>query len=420
VKKFTYILLVVVFAGILVACSAAAKTTATPSPESEVAAAEPASLLGEQAVVEPACIANPPQPTPNPQEVELYTPDPEKDWILGPEDAPVTVVEYGDFQCPYCAQAAVNLKALLERFPQDVRFVYRHFPLASIHDKAILAVQGAEAAGKQGEDFFWAMHDMLYETQSTWSSFSAQEFTDWMIEVASQLGMDRAQFESDLLSDEIASFAASTWTDGQAIGLSGTPTIIFNNLYRANGDPDTLNAYVELIKLEGQQFSECPPLTVDPEATYLATVVTDKGSFVIQLFPDVAPLAVNSFIFLVEHGWFDGITFHRVLPGFVAQSGDPTGTGYGGPGYTFKNEVSDDLSFDRAGLVAMANAGPDSNGSQFFITYDAVPDLNGNYTIFGEVVEGMDVVENITPRDPQPGLDLPPGDRILSITIEKQ
>jgi cyclophilin family peptidyl-prolyl cis-trans isomerase len=264
------------------------------------------------------------------------------------------------------------------------------------------------------------MHDMLYETQSTWSSFSAQDFTDWMIEMAGQMGMDRAQFESDLLSDEIASFAASTWTDGQAIGLSGTPTIIFNSLYRANGDPDTLNAYVELIKLEGRRFTECPPQTIDPEATYLATVETEKGSFVIKLFPDVAPLAVNSFIFLAEHGWFDGITFHRVLPGFVAQSGDPTGTGYGGPGYTFKNEISDDLSFDRAGLVAMANAGADSNGSQFFITYDAVPDLNGSYTIFGEVVEGMDVVESITPRDPQPGLDLPPGDRILSITIEKQ
>jgi cyclophilin family peptidyl-prolyl cis-trans isomerase len=131
-------------------------------------------------------------------------------------------------------------------------------------------------------------------------------------------------------------------------------------------------------------------------------------------------MAVNSFIFLAENGWFDGVTFHRVLEGFVAQTGDPSGTGYGNPGYRFSIETSSDLIFDREGLVAMANSGPDSNGSQFFITYAETPDLNGNYTIFGEIVEGMDVVRSITPRDPQSAPDLPPGDLLISITIEKQ
>ena len=171
--------------------------------------------------------------------------------------------------------------------------------------------------------------------------------------------------------------------------------------------------------MEELQFTSCPPLTIDQEGSYQATVELEQGSIVLDLFADQAPLAVNSFIYLAENGWFDGITFHRVIPGFVAQTGDPSGTGYGNPGYRFGNEVSSDLVFDRAGLVAMANSGPDSNGSQFFITYAPAPNLNGGYTIFGEVVEGMEVVEAITPRDPQQGLDLPPGDLIISVTIEK-
>jgi cyclophilin family peptidyl-prolyl cis-trans isomerase len=140
---------------------------------------------------------------------------------------------------------------------------------------------------------------------------------------------------------------------------------------------------------------------------------------VIELLPEHAPMAVNSFIFLAEEGWFDGVTFHRVLPGFVAQAGDPTGTGFGGPGYAFDIEVSPDLTFDQSGLLAMANAGPSSNGSQFFITYLATPELDGNFTIFGRVIDGMEVAENLTPRNPQQGA-LPPGDVIESVTIEER
>jgi cyclophilin family peptidyl-prolyl cis-trans isomerase len=128
---------------------------------------------------------------------------------------------------------------------------------------------------------------------------------------------------------------------------------------------------------------------------------------------------VNSFIFLAQNGWFDGVTFHRVIPNFVAQAGDPSGTGYGTPGYAFKNEISD-LKFDSPGVVGMANAGADSNGSQFFITYSAQPTLDGSYTIFGKVIQGMDVAKNLTPRDPSKGTDLPPGDTILSVTIDEK
>ena len=162
-----------------------------------------------------------------------------------------------------------------------------------------------------------------------------------------------------------------------------------------------------------------PPFTIDTTKNYFATVKMEKGGeFVLQLYPDKAPLTVNSFVFLAREGFYDGVTFHRVLEGFMAQGGDPTGTGGGGPGYQFANEDSD-LSFDKPGVLAMANAGRDTNGSQFFITFDATPQLNGGYTIFGQVIEGMDVVNGITRRDPlqNPAFT---GDVIESITITEE
>lgn len=162
-----------------------------------------------------------------------------------------------------------------------------------------------------------------------------------------------------------------------------------------------------------------PPQSVDATKQYFATVkMANGGEFVIQLYPDKAPATVNSFVFLACKGYFNGLTFHRVLEGFMAQGGDPTGTGGGGPGYEFENEDSD-LVFDKAGVVAMANAGRDTNGSQFFITFGPQEFLNGGYTIFGQVVEGMDVVNSITRRDPDQNPDFT-GDAIESVTISMQ
>ena len=168
-----------------------------------------------------------------------------------------------------------------------------------------------------------------------------------------------------------------------------------------------------------QQYDAPPPMTIDVTKQYFATIKLEKGGeFKIQLFPDKAPVTVNNFVFLAREGFYDGTTFHRVLPGFMAQGGDPTGTGGGGPGYEFENEDSD-LTFDKAGVVAMANAGRDTNGSQFFITFGPQEYLNGGYTIFGQVVEGMDVVLNITLRDPQQNPSFE-GDKIESVTITEQ
>jgi cyclophilin family peptidyl-prolyl cis-trans isomerase len=166
-------------------------------------------------------------------------------------------------------------------------------------------------------------------------------------------------------------------------------------------------------------YDASPPMTIDVDKEYLATFkLANGGEFVVQLFPAEAPVTVNNFVFLAREGYYDGTTFHRVLEGFMAQGGDPTGTGMGGPGYAFEDEFSS-LTFDRAGLLAMANSGPNTNGSQFFITYGPTPHLNGRHTIFGEVIEGMDVVNSLTRRDPDQNPDFQ-GDAIETIEITEQ
>ncbi len=168
-----------------------------------------------------------------------------------------------------------------------------------------------------------------------------------------------------------------------------------------------------------KQYSGPPPMLIDVAKKYLATVKMAKGGeFIIQLFPDKAPITVNSFVFLAREGFFDGVTFHRVLEGFMAQGGDPAGTGSGGPGYEFVNELND-LAFDKAGVVAMANAGRDTNGSQFFIMFGPYGLSESDYTIFGQVILGMDVVNGITRRDPGKYPDFQ-GDMIESITISEE
>ena len=166
-------------------------------------------------------------------------------------------------------------------------------------------------------------------------------------------------------------------------------------------------------------YDAAPPMSIDENKEYLATFKLANGDeFVVRLFPDKAPNTVNNFVFLARDGYYDGTTFHRVLDGFMAQGGDPTGSGMGGPGYEFADEFSD-LTFDKPGLLAMANAGPNTNGSQFFITYAPTPHLDNMHTIFGEVIEGMDVVNNITRRDPDQNPDFQ-GDAIEMIVITEQ
>jgi cyclophilin family peptidyl-prolyl cis-trans isomerase len=164
------------------------------------------------------------------------------------------------------------------------------------------------------------------------------------------------------------------------------------------------------------QWSSPPTMQIDPSKAYEAVLKTGDGDIRVRLFADQAPQTVNNFVFLARQGYYNNTTFHRVLPGFMAQGGDPTGSGAGGPGYTFEDEFDEDLQFDRPGLLAMANRGPDTNGGQFFITYAPTPHLNGLHTIFGEVVEGAEVLGSLTPRDPQANPDYQ-GDTLVSVEI---
>ena len=206
------------------------------------------------------------------------------------------------------------------------------------------------------------------------------------------------------------------------MNLPGTPILIINGeLYQGPRDYTSLNNIVQLIILGKRQYKACPPLTVNTNSQYIATLNTEKGVVTFELFADKAPVTVNSFMFLAQNGWYDNITFHRVIPNLFAQTGDPSGTGKGNPGYYLITEILPSLTFNSPGMVAMVNSGPDTSGGQFFITYAPAAQFDGKYTIFGRVLTGMDVLQSLTPRDAeQPGVNTPPGDKLLEVTIEEK
>ncbi|HLJ81156.1 MAG TPA: peptidylprolyl isomerase [Ktedonobacterales bacterium] len=169
-----------------------------------------------------------------------------------------------------------------------------------------------------------------------------------------------------------------------------------------------------------KQYASPPPMGIDPNKRYLATFHTNRGDFTAELFAKQAPVTVNNFVFLARDGFYNGVTFHRVIKDFMAQGGDPTGTGTGGPGYNVPDEPSAlALKHDAAGILSMANTGrPNSGGSQFFITFGPTPHLDRKHAVFGRVTSGMDVVNSIRERDP--GRDRQPGDSIYSIDVVEQ
>ena len=166
-----------------------------------------------------------------------------------------------------------------------------------------------------------------------------------------------------------------------------------------------------------KQWNSPPALQIDPKKKYKALMETDKGTMVIELFADKTPKTVNNFVFLSREGFYDGVIFHRVIDNFMAQGGDPTGSGMGGPGYKFGDEFHSSLRHDKRGILSMANAGPNTNGSQFFITHGPTPHLNDRHSVFGHVVEGEDVLMSIPARDPNNRNA--PAVKILRVTIEE-
>lgn len=164
-----------------------------------------------------------------------------------------------------------------------------------------------------------------------------------------------------------------------------------------------------------KQYTAPPSMVIDPAKEYTAVFHTAVGDFNIELFADKAPKTVNNFVFLARDGFYDGVTFHRVIKGFMAQGGDPTGTGTGGPGYKFADEFHPALRHNVPGILSMANAGPNTNGSQFFITHGPTPHLDMRHSVFGKVTTGLDVVLAIPERDPMRARE--PGIAITHIDI---
>ncbi len=348
------------------------------------------------------------------------------DHAQGPEDAPVTIIHYGDFQCEPCADLARSLAILQERYPEKLCIIWRHFPDIVAHDKAPLALLAAEAAGEQGA--FWPMHDLLFAEQAVWRDLSPESFRATLVAYASTLGLDLETFRTALEADPTP-LVEQYRLEALALDLVGIPTLLINGQpYSGRYDTYGLDEAVRFYLLAERHFPDQPELIIDLNKTYRAILHTEHGEVTIDLFADRAPVAVNNFVFLARAGWYDDITFHRVLPGLFAQTGDPSGTGLGGPGYTIADEADNGLIFDREGLVAMASTRgvPNSAGSQFFITYGPLTpagEWNGHFTIFGLVTDGMDAIRALTPRDPQDTLrypDPPPGDRLFSVEIIEQ
>jgi len=339
--------------------------------------------------------------------------------VSGPADAPVTIIVFSDYQCLPCAFLAASLRQIRLTHPNDVRLIYLHAPQANF-DKDKLAIQAVEAADLQGK--FWEMHDLLFEKLAEWSTLPPADFEAWAMAQAAGMGMDAARFRSDfegpLVADHLQQAIQSTAGDRPF-----APPLLFVNSasrYTALADFASLDTVVRMDALTARQFSACPPESIDPLKQYIVTLHTAKGDVVLQLYPEKTPQAVNNFVFLARSGWYDGITFYRVLPENRVMTGDTSETGLGNQGYLFKTEFATGLSFDQPGMLAMDNDGPDTNGSRFFITLGSNAQWNEQYTIVGQVLSGLDILSALTARDPQPGIYLPPGDELISVTIEER
>jgi len=297
-----------------------------------------------------------------------------------------------------------------------IKFVYR--AMSFLGQESQWAAEAAECAGEQAK--FWEYHDTLFANQKGENQGAFNK--DNLKQFAADLKLDTAKFNQCLDSGQYTDKIKKSNDDASQLGVSSTPTVLVNGIYIPGqylGALDSLIPWLGWLGTNPKQYA-VPDKVIDPAKKYTATLKTAKGDIVLELFTDRTPTTVNNFVFLSKNKFYDGVTFHRVLPeqgGLTAQAGDPSGTGLGGPGFTCNDEPDPTLTFDKEGTLAMANSGPNTNGSQFFITFGPRPDLNGKHTIFGRVISGMDVVKKLAPRDPQNDPNTRPGDAIQSVVI---
>ena len=339
------------------------------------------------------------------------------DWQTGPADAQVTLVAYMDFQCTPCLRTALAINAVMARHPGQVRLIVRPYALEKIEDKALLSAVSVLAAGRQGD--FWGMYNLLFDRADEWRALAPGDFMNWVSNAAASLGMDVTAFNTAMNDPSLKTDVESETKRAQASGVPGAPFVLLNGRpFLLVGDQTQLEAAVRLTVLETRQFRSYPALHLQANKSYVATLDTNLGPITIQLFPDTAPLAVNSFIFLANQGWYDGSGAYLVNPGSYIEAGDPTDSGLGESGYHFPVETSPVRQFDRAGMVGAVSSGPDANSPRFFFALAPMPQLDSSRTIFGQVVSGLDILQSLKAREPLQDLLTPPELIIRRIVVE--
>ncbi|GIV83916.1 MAG: hypothetical protein KatS3mg052_0923 [Candidatus Roseilinea sp.] len=356
------------------------------------------------AVAPPQATAIPaPTPLPKPVTCEAFPLNVNADdHILGNPQAATTIIEYGDFQCPACAAFHPQMKTLMGTVSDTVRLVFRHFPLPQ-HDKAIPTARAAEAAALQGK--FWEMHDLLYEKQGEWSNQPLAEITATLKAYAEALKLDVAQFERDLVSDAVAARVQRDVASGRAANVGGTPSLFLDGRdipLQAFQQPDTaaqLRGYADrrakdIAGLSTKTFNFAKPEQVTrKDAKYVMTVKTNRGDIVAELDPALAPVNVNATVFLAQQGYFDGAPVVLNDPQIGAiLFGNPTAAG--NPGFECGVELTPG-AMSKPGIVALFGNG-NTSSAQFILTYSPTLELDGRFSVIGQVISGLEVVKSLT------------------------
>jgi peptidyl-prolyl cis-trans isomerase B (cyclophilin B) len=321
------------------------------------------------------------------------------DMVRGPDKAPVTLTVYSDFDCDLCATLASTLNSIRHDHAADVRWVFRPFPLLGVHDKAGLATAAVLAA--PDPQSAWQLHDALFDERDAWRGLDEASFLGWLTDQADSLGLNPDSYRESLTSDETVGAVNQAYQAALASGLPGVPFVLLNGTPIVHSlDHATLEAAVRLAILQHHKLQEPDVVPVPSDSNVLVYLHFNIGTVTLRLYPASAPQAVNSFLFLAEKGWYDGSALYYVDPGVLVEGGDPTNTGLGDAGYHFELEIDPSLSFDRTGMIALDNEGPGTNSSRFFVNLSAQPAWDGSYTIFGQVIDGMDLLGQLEPRDP--------------------
>lgn len=318
----------------------------------------------------------------------------EHEHFKGNADATVTVVEFSDFQCPFCARFAKTTFFEIEQAyidTEEIKFVFKHFPIGS-HPYAQKAAEAAEcAADIGGEEKFWELHDRMFEENAFLSASNVKRF-------ARETGLNET-FDLCLDSGAMHSRVLEDMQEGTQMGVRGTPAFFVNGEMISGAQPfDIFKSVIDRKMTEARSAESVNKEGDNMGENRHAIIETEKGDIEIELYEQRAPLTTKNFIDLAESGFYDGLTFHRVIRDFMIQGGDPNGDGTGGPGYTIKDEFHPELKHER-GVISMANSGPDTGGSQFFITEAETPWLDGKHSVFGKVLRGMDIVVTIEEGD---------------------